>query len=48
MSEQVGVCKSVFKNGTINREIYTAAWISLINQIKRGQYVLASEEGERT
>ena len=35
-----------FKNGTIDREIYTAAWISLINQIKENPYSPRSEEGK--
>lgn len=46
MREQEGICKSVFKNGTIDREIYTAAWISLINQIKENPYSPRSEEGK--
>lgn len=44
MSEQGSVCKSVFKNGTISKEIYTAAWISFLNQIKGRRYVLAPKE----
>lgn len=44
MSEQGSFCKSVFKNGTINKEIYTAAWISLINQLKGRPSAPHSEE----
>lgn len=45
MSEQGSTCKSVFKNGTVSKEIYTAVWISLINQIKGKPNALDSEEG---
>lgn len=46
MRKQEEICKSVFKNGIINKEIYTAAWISLIDQIKENPYFPHAEAGK--
>lgn len=44
MQESGNTCVSVFKGGDINREEYTAIWVTLINRLVRDQHVLARKE----
>jgi hypothetical protein len=44
MEEQVKTCVSVFRNGTIDKEGYTAVWIGLLNRLMRYHHVLARKE----
>ena len=44
MQQTTNTCISVFKDGDINREEYTAVWVTLINRLVRDQHVLARKE----
>ena len=47
MNDSRLICNSIFKNGEPSREAYTAAWITLINNLVKSQRFLARKE-ERT
>lgn len=44
MEKQSRICTSFFKEGTTNKESYTAIWVTLISRLIRDRCVLASKE----
>lgn len=47
MKSETKICTGVFKRGSINREEYTAVWITLVNRLICNQSTLIQKEEKR-
>ena len=45
MQQARDICKSVFKNGEINKKTYTAVWVTLVERLVQGRPMDAGEAG---
>ncbi len=44
MDTEKKLCLSVFKNGAVNKEEYTAIWIDIVNHLIKDRRAFASTE----